>query len=113
MRWGTSLRIVMFTAAMAGAATALAAGPGWTANSKVVKIVNTLDGSVYVRLSPDVTGCTQPSNYGPNWLSIPASRVGINRIKTDLLVAYTSDLPIALYMIDNQCTVGETILGGW
>jgi hypothetical protein len=93
----------MFTAVMAGVGTALADGPGWTANSKVVKIVNTLDGSIYVRLLPDVSGCVQPlNNYGPNWLSIRPNHAGINRIKADLLVAFTSDIPVALYMIDNQ-----------
>lgn len=92
---------------------ALAQGIGWTANATVIKLVVTGDGGVNVRLSPDVTGCQSNSNYGPNFASIYPTHPGINRMKADLLTAFTTGTPVSLYLTDSNCTVGEMILGGW
>lgn len=91
----------------------LAQGIGWTANATVIKLVVTGDGGVNVRLSPDVTGCQSQSNYGPNFASIYPNHPGINHMKADLLVAFTTGTPVSLYLTDSNCKVGEMILGGW
>jgi len=92
---------------------AQAAGPGWTGNSTVAKLVVTVDGGVNVLLSPALTGCTSNSGYGPAFASIYPSHPGINRMKADLLAAYQTGGTVALYLTDNTCRVGELILGGW
>lgn len=93
--------------------SAHAAGPGWTANLTVAKLVVTADGGVNVLLSPALTGCTSNSGYGPAFASIYPSHPGINRMKADLLAAYQTGGTVALYLTDNTCRVGELILGGW
>lgn len=70
---------------------ARAQGPGWTANATVIKLVVTGGGGINVPLSPDVTGCTSQSNYGPNFASIYPDHAGIDRMKTDLLVAFATE----------------------
>lgn len=90
-----------------------AAGPGWTGNSTVAKLVVTADGGVNVLLSPALTGCTSNSGYGPAFASIYPSHPGINRMKADLLAAYQTGGTVALYLTDSTCRVGELILGGW
>lgn len=92
---------------------AFADGPGWTANSTIVKLVVTADGGVNVRLSPEVGGCVSQSGYGSNYASIYPGHPGINRIKADLLAAYLTGRPVALYLSDNTCRVTEILLGGW
>jgi hypothetical protein len=87
-------------------------GPGWTAVSTVVQVVNTSNGGVNVRLSPDLTGCTSQSGYGGSYASIYPNHPGINRIKADLLVALTSEIKVSLYLNDSTCTVTEMRLGG-
>jgi len=91
---------------------AQAAGPGWTGNSTVAKLVVTADGGVNVLLSPALTGCTRNSGYGPAFASIYPSHPGINRTKVDLLAAYQTGGTVALYLTDNTCRIGELILGG-
>jgi hypothetical protein len=91
---------------------AFAQGPGWTATSTVTRLVVTVDGGINVRLSPDLTNCVSNSGYGSAYASIYPSHPGINRIKADLLAAYLNSSPVALYLVDSNCTVGETILGG-
>lgn len=95
------------------AISAHAAGPGWTANSTVTKLVVTFDGGVNVLLSPALTGCTSNSGYGGAFASIYPNHPGINRIKADLMAAYLTGGTVALYLTDNTCRVGELILGGW
>lgn len=90
-----------------------AAGPGWTANSTVTKLVVTFDGGVNVLLSPALTGCTSNSGYGPAFASIYPNHPGISRMKADLMAAYLTGGTVALYLTDNTCRVGELILGGW
>jgi len=63
-----------------------------------------------VRLSPDLTGCTSQSNYGGAFASVYPSHPGIDRIKADVLVAFTTGAHIALYLSDSMCTVAETRL---
>ena len=92
---------------------ASAQGPGWTANGKVIRIVNTNNGGFNVRLSPDIIGCTSKSNYGPHFASVYPNHPGIDRIKADLLAAYIAGETVSLYLTDSTCTVGETLLGGW
>lgn len=93
--------------------SAAAQGPGWTANSTVVKLVVTAAGVINVRLFPDLTGCVAQSGYGPNFASIYPSHLDFNSIKADLLAAYLSGSTVSLYLGDSSCTVSETILGGW
>lgn len=95
------------------AVPAFAEGPGWTGNSTVSKMVTTSDGGVNVLLSPPLTSCVSNSGYGPGFASIYPGHPGINRMKADLLVAHLTGKPVALYLIDNTCRVGEMILGGW
>jgi len=94
------------------AVPALAQGPGWTANSTVIKIVDTSNGGVNVRLSPDLTGCTSQSGYGAAYASLYPSHPGLNRIKATLLTAYTTGATISLYLGDNTCMITEVLLGG-
>ena len=92
---------------------ALAQGPGWTATSTIVKIVDTSNGGVNIRLSPELAGCTSQSGYGSFYASLYPNHPGIDRIKATLLTAYATGAPISLYLGDNTCTVSEVILGGW
>lgn len=113
----TSVKLIFGFAviAMLGTSTipAVAAGPGWTSNSTVTKLVITADGGVNVLLSPQLSGCVSQSGYGPNFASIYPTHPGVNRMKADLLVAYLNGTSVALYFTDNTCKVGEMILGGW
>jgi hypothetical protein len=104
--FGTALLLPLSTPAHA-------AGPGWTGNSTVTRLVTTFDGGVNVLLSPALTGCTSNSGYGPAYASIYPGHPGINRMKADLLAAYLTGGTVALYLTDNTCRVGELILGGW
>lgn len=105
--------LIVVLLAVACALPAVAAGPGWTANSTVTKLVITADGGVNVLLSPPLTGCTSQSGYGSAFASIYPSHPGINRMKADLLAAYLNGGTVALYLGDNTCKVLEMILGGW
>jgi hypothetical protein len=91
--------------------SASAEGPGWIVNVKVKQIVNTANGGVNVRVTPDLTNCVSQSGYGPNFASIYPSSPGISRIKADLLVAYVTGDVVSLYLSDSTCTVTETRLG--
>lgn len=90
-----------------------AAGPGWTVNSTVTRLVVTADGGVNVRLSPELSGCVSNSGYGPAYASIYPTHPGINRLKADLLAAYLTGGTVALHLADATCRVNEMILGGW
>jgi hypothetical protein len=92
---------------LAWAVPALAQGPGWTAVSIVRDIVNTSNGGINVRLTPDLTGCTSQSGYGGAYASIYPDHPGIDRMKADLLVAFTTGAHVELYLGDNTCRVGE------
>jgi hypothetical protein len=89
---------------------ALAQGPGWTAVSTVVEIVNTANGGFNTRVSPELTGCVSQSGYGQSYASVYPDHPGIGRIKADMLVAFTTGARVSLYLVDNTCTVGETRL---
>jgi hypothetical protein len=89
---------------------AFAQGPGWTATSTVIEVVNTSNGGINVRLSPELAGCTSQSGYGPAYASIYPGNPGIDRIKADLLVAFATGAHIALYLGDSTCLVTETRL---
>ena len=89
-----------------------AAGPGWVPNAKVVKIVVASNGGINVRLSPELSGCTSQSGYGPLYASVYPDHPGINRIHATLLAAYTADKPVAVYLSDSTCKVAEVELGG-
>ena len=106
------LSILKIAFAVMAPLTALAQGPGWTVVSTVVQVVNTSNGGVNVRLSPDMTGCISQSGYGSLYASIYPDHPGINRLKADLLVALTTGTKVMLYLNDNTCTVSEMRLGG-
>ncbi|MEO8018737.1 MAG: hypothetical protein ABI769_13055 [Pseudomonadota bacterium] len=93
--------IAISGALLAWALPALAQGPGWTANSTVIKIVDTGNGGVNVRLSPDLTGCTSQSGYGGAYASLYPSHAGIDRIKATLLTAYATGATVSLYLGDS------------
>lgn len=88
------------------------ATPGWTAVSTVKKLVVTYDGGIDVQLSPALSGCVSHSNYGGSYASVPASHPGLKQIKADLLTAFATGAPVALFLIDADCNVQETVLGG-
>lgn len=104
----TWLRVI--AVAVLASAPALAQGPGWTSVSTVVYVVNTANGGVNVYLSPVLTGCTSQSGYGPAYASIYPDHPGINRIKADLMIAFTTGARIQLYLGDSTCRVSETLL---
>jgi hypothetical protein len=112
-------KISVFRHATAGAilslvlvdAPALAQGPGWTVPSTIVKLVDTADGGVNVRLSPDVVTCVSNSGYGANFASVYPSHPGLKSIKATLLTAFTTNTPVMLYFNDANCTIIEVILG--
>jgi hypothetical protein len=91
----------------------LAEGPGWTANSTVKRLVVTADGGINVLLSPQPTSCVSNSGYGTGFASVYPNHPGISRIQAELLAAYLTATPVALYYVDNTCRVGEMTLGGW
>ena len=86
---------------------------GWTQNSTVEKLVVTFNGGINVRLKPDIYNCVSQSGYGPYYASIYPDHPGIDRMKSDLLLAYATGKPISLYLSNEECKVGELILGGW
>jgi hypothetical protein len=98
---------------LASSLPALAQGPGWTANSTIVRIVDTSNGGINIRLSPDVTGCTSQSGYGSNYASVYPDHPGLNRIKATLLTAYSTGATVSVYLSDGTCRIAEVILGGW
>ncbi len=89
-----------------------AAGPGWTVASEVKRLVVTHDGTINVRLTPELTGCTSFSGYGGTYASVYASHPGLKTIQSNLLAAYVSGKKVALYLSDDTCRVGEMSLGG-
>jgi hypothetical protein len=99
-------------AMLLAAAPALAQGPGWTANSTVTRIVDTANGGVNVRLSPDLSDCTSQSGYGSLYASLYPNHPGIDRMKATLLTAYATGATLAIYLTDSTCTIGEIRLGG-
>jgi hypothetical protein len=105
-------RALAFSLLLTMAHPTIAQGPGWTEVGKVIRIVNTSNGGFNIRMSPELTGCTSQSNYGPNYASVLPSHSGLNRIKGDVLVAFTTGTDIRLYLTDSNCTVGEMVLGG-
>jgi hypothetical protein len=105
-RIGKGLRLAL-AALAATSIPAMAQGPGWTEVSTVIELVNTSNGGVNVRVSPDVTGCTSQSGYGSHYASIYPNHPGLNRIKADLTVAFATGARVALYLTDSTCTVGE------
>lgn len=107
------IRAGLAAAALAtGITPAMADGPGWTPISTVAKVVDTADGGVNVRLTPDVNGCVSNSGYGPHHISIYPNHPGINRIKATLLLAYVNGTPVRIFLSDNTCKATEVVLGG-
>ncbi len=85
---------------------------GWIVSAKVIKIVGTINGGINVRLSPELTACTSQSGYGSAYASLYPDHAGVDRIHSILLAAYMSDKPVAIYLVDNTCKIGEVELGG-
>lgn len=86
---------------------------GWTANVTITKLVVTGNGGINVRVSPEIYNCVSQSGYGPNFASVYPSHPGINRIQAMLMQAYAQGTKVSLWFSDNNCTVGEIIVGGW
>jgi len=104
------LSILATVALLTAIPTAMADGPGWTVKSTVIRIVNTSNGGFNVRLSPDLTGRSSQSGYGPSYASILPTHPGLSRLKADLLVAFLTGTQVSLYLNDSSCNVGETAL---
>lgn len=85
---------------------------GWITTAKVVKIVATINGGVNVRLSPELLGCTSQSGYGPNYASLYPDHPGKDKILSIFIAAYMGDKPVAVYLMDSTCKIGEVELGG-
>lgn len=100
-------RAIVLTVLLAMAHPTVAQGPGWTEVGKVIRIVNTANGSFNIRMSPELTGCASQSGYGPTYASVLPSHPGLNRIKADVLVAFTTGADVRLYLGDSNCTVAE------
>ncbi|MEO8016531.1 MAG: hypothetical protein ABI769_01850 [Pseudomonadota bacterium] len=107
IRVKTKLVATVCAVAVGWALPAFAQGPGWTATSTVAELIVTSAGGVNVRLVPELTGCVSQSGYGAAYASIYPNHVGINRMKADLLVAFTTGAHVALYLGDNECQVSE------
>lgn len=86
--------------------------PGWTPASEVIKIVTVSTGGINIRLSPELSGCTSQSGYGPKYASVYPDHPGLNTIQSNILAAYMAGKKVALYLTDNTCKVGEMIVGG-
>jgi hypothetical protein len=85
---------------------------GWITTAKVIKIVATNNGGINVRISPELTGCTSQSGYGPNYASLYPDHLGKDKITSILLAAYMADKTVAIYLTDGTCKIGEVELGG-
>ena len=109
----TLATVALLIGGFAALPAAIAQGPGWTVKSTVIRLVNTANGGVNVRLSPDLTNCVSQSGYGPSYASILPDHDGINRIKADLLYAFATGTPVSLYLADANCTVSEMTLEGY
>ncbi len=104
----------MLSAALlvSASASSIAASPGWIVSAKVVRIVATVQGGINFRLSPELSGCTSQSGYGPLYASVYPTHPGIQNIHSILLAAYMADKPVGVYFNDDKCTVMEVELGG-
>ena len=109
-RWLRNLVPKLMATLLAMSLPAFAQGPGWTVHSTVIEIVNTAAGGINARLSPDLSGCVSQSGYGSLYASVYPNHAALDRIKADLLVAFTTGAHITLYLSDATCTVGETRL---
>lgn len=107
------IRVLALFTLLAQSLPVMAQGPGWTANSTVLKLVVTAGGGINVMLSPAVTNCVSASGYGESFASIYPNHPGANRMQADLLYAYATGTKVSLYLSDASCTVGEMVLGGW
>ncbi|NOU49871.1 hypothetical protein HG263_04890 [Pseudoalteromonas sp. JBTF-M23] len=85
---------------------------GWIKQAKITKIVGVVNGGINVRISPELTGCTSQSGYGPNYASLYPDHQGKSEILSILLAAYMADKTIAIYLSDDKCKIGEVELGG-
>ena len=103
---GLILSILSFYVASASAEQ------GWITTAKVVKIVATGNGGLNVRLSPELTGCTSQSGYGPSYASLYPDHPGKDKITSILLAAYMADKTVAIYLSDSTCKIYEVELGG-
>lgn len=88
-----------------------AVGPGWITNVKVVSVVAVINGGINFRLSPELTGCTSQSGYGPAYASVYPDHPGKDKIQSILLAAYMADKTVSVYLQDNTCEVIEVELG--
>jgi hypothetical protein len=78
-----------------------------------VKLITTQDGGLNIMLSPGLNNCVSNSGYGAQFASVYPSHPGIKSIHANLLTAYVTGQPVALYFSTSQCTVLEVAIGGW
>ncbi|AZZ98837.1 hypothetical protein [Pseudoalteromonas sp. R3] len=89
-----------------------AGNSGWTVASEVIKVVSVVNGGINVRLSPELSGCTSQSGYGPKYASVYPDHPALNAMHANLLAAYMSGKKVSLYLTDDTCKVGEMVIGG-
>lgn len=94
------------------ASSPAAAQQGWVTYAKVKKIVVVVNGGINVRFEPELVGCTSQSGYGPQYASVYPDHPGLEKIHSIFLAAYTADKPVAVWLADDTCRVGEVELGG-
>ncbi|MEC4091916.1 MULTISPECIES: hypothetical protein [Pseudoalteromonas] len=104
-------RIASF-ALLAIAIPSHADGARWTAASEVIKIVSVVNGGINVRLSPELSGCTSQSGYGPKYASVYPDHPALDAIHANLLAAFMSGEKVSLYLSNDTCKVGEMVIGG-
>jgi hypothetical protein len=90
----------------------IAAESGWITYAKVTKVVVTMNGGVNIALSPALSGCTSQSGYGERYASLYPDHPGLDKIHSIVLAAFMADKPIAVWLSDNTCKIGEVELGG-
>lgn len=85
---------------------------GWITQAKITKIVGVINGGINVRITPELSGCTSQSGYGPAYASLYPDHAGKEEILSILLSAYMADKTIAIYLQDDTCKITEVELGG-
>lgn len=106
------LKVLLFLSLSSTTFFSYADGPGWTVASDVIKIVSVVNGGINVRLSPELSGCTSLSGYGPKYASVYPDHPALNSIQANLLAAYMGGKKVSLYLSDSTCKVGEMVIGG-
>lgn len=105
-------RLVLIGALLLTVPLSVMAQQRWITYAKVKKIVVVHNGGINVRLEPELTGCVSQSGYGDRYASVYPDHPGLEKIHSIFLAAYAADKPVAVWLSDSTCRVGEVELGG-